>query len=55
MVFFNRDMDKKQTKVKVVVRCRPALKMEDKECVFVDGKSLEIFNHRNLNENIKYE
>ena len=48
-------MDKKQTKVKVVVRLRPALKPDDKVNVFVDGKSVEIFNHRNVNENIKYE
>jgi hypothetical protein len=48
-------MDKKQTKVKVVVRLRPLLKSEDKVCVFADGKSVEIFNHRNVKENIKYE
>ncbi|VDH96992.1 kinesin family member 22, partial [Mytilus galloprovincialis] len=48
-------MNKKQTKVNVVVRLRPALKTDDKSCVFVDGKSLEIFNHRNVNENIKYD
>jgi hypothetical protein len=36
-------MDKKQTKVKVVVRLRPLLKSEDKVCVFADGKSVVIF------------
>ena len=53
--FFRLIMDKKQTKVKVVVRLRPLLKSEDKVNVFADGKSVEIFNHRNLKENIKYE
>ena len=48
-------MDKKQSKVKVIVRVRPSLKEDAKICVSTDANSVEIFNHRNVNENIKYE
>ncbi|OWF55341.1 kinesin-like protein KIF22-B [Mizuhopecten yessoensis] len=48
-------MDKKKSKVTVVVRVRPILKAEDKNCVSCVANSIEIFNHRNVNENIKYD
>ncbi|XP_046579389.1 LOW QUALITY PROTEIN: kinesin-like protein KIF22 [Haliotis rubra] len=48
-------MDKKQTKVKVVIRVRPSLKEDAKICVSAGTDSVEIFNHRNINENIKYD
>ena len=48
-------MDKKQCKVKVAIRVRPPLNENDKTCVSVDDSSVQIFNHRNVNENIQYE
>ncbi|XP_046374455.2 kinesin-like protein KIF22 isoform X1 [Haliotis rufescens] len=48
-------MDKKQTKVKVVIRVRPSLKEDAKMCVSAGTDSVEIFNHRNIKENIKYD
>ncbi|XP_041379423.1 kinesin-like protein KIF22 [Gigantopelta aegis] len=48
-------MEKKQSKVKVIVRVRPSLNDDAKICVSTDANSVEIFNHRNVNENIKYE
>ncbi|XP_069136429.1 kinesin-like protein KIF22-B [Argopecten irradians] len=48
-------MDKKKSKVTVVVRVRPILKIDDKNCVSCTANSVEIFNHRNVNENIKYD
>ncbi|KAK3083722.1 hypothetical protein FSP39_002014 [Pinctada imbricata] len=51
-------MEKKQltrAKVNVVVRVRPTLKQDDKSCVAAEKTSVEIFNHRNIKENIKYE
>jgi len=47
-------MDKK-CKVNVVIRVRPPLKEEEKTCVSCSQTAVEIFNHRNINENIKYE
>ena len=49
------EKNKVRTKVNVVVRVRPTLKAEDKSCVIAEKTSVEIFNHRNINENIKYE
>ncbi|XP_060067910.1 kinesin-like protein KIF22-B [Ylistrum balloti] len=48
-------MEKKKAKVTVVVRVRPILKPDDKNCVSCTANSVEIFNHRNINENIKYD
>ncbi|KAK3596546.1 hypothetical protein CHS0354_013230 [Potamilus streckersoni] len=47
-------MDKK-SKVKVVIRVRPPHGEQEKVCVSVENNSVEIFNHRNVNENIKYD
>ncbi|XP_064612774.1 kinesin-like protein KIF22-A [Liolophura sinensis] len=47
-------MDKKQSKIRVVIRVRPTLKVEDSSCLRVVDNSVEIFNHRNIQENIKY-
>ncbi|KAL3858251.1 hypothetical protein ACJMK2_012848 [Sinanodonta woodiana] len=47
-------MDKK-SKVKVVIRMRPPHGNQEKVCVTVENNAVEIFNHRNVNENIKYE
>lgn len=55
MVLLLLKMERKQTKVKVVVRVRPKLSSETKDCVEADHSSVEIFNHRNIHENIKYE
>lgn len=50
-------MDKRssQTKVKVVVRLRPALSGNDKTCVNVIDNRVQILNHRNIEENLQYE
>ena len=47
--------DKKQSKVKVAIRVRPPLTENEKTCVDVTDSCVEIFNHRNVNENIQYE
>ena len=51
---FEQKMDKKQTKVKVMIRVRPPLSESEKTCVSVDDKIVKIFNHRNITENIHY-
>lgn len=50
-------MDKKtpQTKVKVIVRVRPALKKDAKTCLTADGNKIHIVNHRNKMESLQYE
>ena len=48
-------MDKKQCKVKVVIRVRPPLKPDDKTSVSATSDSVQIFNHRNVKENIQYQ
>lgn len=48
-------MDKRQCKVKVVIRVRPPLNEQDKTCVDVENNSVTIFNHRNINESIQYD
>ncbi|XP_053374888.1 kinesin-like protein KIF22 [Mercenaria mercenaria] len=48
-------MDKKQCKVKVVIRVRPPLKQDVKTCVSASSDSVQIFNHRNVKENIQYQ
>ncbi|ESO97247.1 hypothetical protein LOTGIDRAFT_114997 [Lottia gigantea] len=51
--------DKKQTKVKVVVRVRPQLKENSKCCVVTNTEcekpTVEILNHRNIRENLLYD
>ena len=47
--------DKRQTKVKVVIRVRPPLAAGSKICVGTAGNKVEIFNHRNVRENLQYE
>ncbi|KAL5016569.1 hypothetical protein ScPMuIL_006158 [Solemya velum] len=49
------EMDKKQTKVQVVVRVRPPLDPVDTICANALSHSVEIFNHRNIKETIKYD
>ncbi|CAG5135378.1 unnamed protein product, partial [Candidula unifasciata] len=50
-------MDKKpgHTKVKVVVRVRPALSLDVQACVKVAGNKVSIQNHRNKDESLQYE
>ena len=47
--------EKQQTKVKVVIRVRPPLNRDSKICVGTAGNKVEIFNHRNMRENLQYE
>ncbi|KAK7487890.1 hypothetical protein BaRGS_00020791 [Batillaria attramentaria] len=50
------DLRKKQTRVKVVIRVRPPLSADAKVCVSTTGDSkVEIFNHRNVRENLQYQ
>ncbi|GFR66411.1 kinesin-like protein [Elysia marginata] len=44
-----------QTKVKVVVRLRPALSTNEKTCVSVVDNRVQILNHRNIEESLQYE
>ncbi|KAL8594498.1 hypothetical protein ACOMHN_024943 [Nucella lapillus] len=46
---------KRQTRVKVVIRVRPPLVADSKVCVGIAGNKVEIFNHRNIKENLQYE
>ncbi|KAL4224354.1 Kinesin-like protein kif22 [Mactra antiquata] len=48
-------MDKKQCKVKVVIRVRPPLRQDEKTCVSATNNNVQIFNHRNVKENIQYD
>ncbi|XP_052799996.1 kinesin-like protein KIF22-B isoform X2 [Mya arenaria] len=48
-------MDKKQCKVRVVIRVRPPLLESDKSSVSTSNNHVTIFNHRNVKENIQYE
>ncbi|KAK6190503.1 hypothetical protein SNE40_002360 [Patella caerulea] len=49
--------EKKQTRVKVVVRVRPTLKDGVKTCVSTNNKpnTVQILNHRNIRENLMYD
>ncbi|KAK7088739.1 kinesin-like protein KIF22 [Littorina saxatilis] len=48
--------EKRQTRVKVVIRVRPPLTQDNsKICVGTAGNKVEIFNHRNIKENLQYE
>ncbi|XP_076452812.1 kinesin-like protein KIF22 [Babylonia areolata] len=47
--------EKRQTRVKVVIRVRPPLVTDSKVCVGTAGNKVEIFNHRNIRENLQYE
>ena len=48
-------MEKKQSKVRVVIRVRPPLQDKDKTSVTTEDNHVTIFNHRNTKENIQYE
>ncbi|KAH3882535.1 kinesin-like protein KIF22 [Dreissena polymorpha] len=48
-------MEKKQCKVKVVIRVRPPLVSTEKISVSTKDNHVQIFNHRNINENLQYE
>jgi len=48
-------MEKKQCKVQVVIRLRPLLAIKDTSCVSTTEHHVEIFNHRNVKENLQYE
>jgi hypothetical protein len=47
--------EKRQTKVKVIIRVRPPLSTSSKTCVETIGNKVEIFNHRNMRENLQYQ
>ncbi|XP_050410651.1 kinesin-like protein KIF22 isoform X2 [Patella vulgata] len=49
--------EKKQTRVKVIVRVRPTLKDGVKTCVNTNNKpnTVQILNHRNIRENLMYD